>query len=310
MPDGTRRKAASPFESITTQPEFTTTFVSRKSAVSEGVLLHYVTGGLGTPVILLHGFPQSWYMWRKIMLPLADEYTVIAPDLRGAGDSEKTVGPFDAWTLAGDIHALMGLLGHEKAVVVGHDMGAPVALSFAARYPEASHALVYIDEPVFGVDLETRAAFSSDNPNMVWWWPFQHQPFLAETLLQGHERAYFDHFVFSKTHVTNHWAMSEVDKQEYVRHLSEVGGLTGALGGYRDVFISEQHLAPFKANKIDVPTLGMNGEFALKGTAEALRSYMTSVLESIIPNSGHFIAEEQPPQLLDTLRGFFESLKL
>ena len=300
-------RAAETAGSVTTWPEFTSTFASRKSAVSDHVLLHYVTGGRGTPVILLHGFPQSWYMWRKMMLPLADEYTVIAPDLRGAGDSEKLVGPYDAWTLAGDIYALLQLLGHHKAFVVGHDMGAPVALAFAARYPEAAHGLVYIDEPVFGVDLEPRAAFSAGNPNMVWWWPFHHQPMLAETLIQGHERAYFDHFVFSKTHVTNHWAMTEADKQEYVRHLTEVGGLTGALGGYRDVFITEQHLAPFKESKITVPALGVNGEFALKGTAEALRSYLTHVEESIISDSGHFIAEEQPQQLLDTLVNFFRT---
>ena len=282
-------------------------FTSRKSAVADGVWLHHVSGGSGTPVVLLHGFPQSCYMWRKVMPSLAERFHVIAPDLRGCGDSDKLTGPYDAWTLAGDVHDLLEQAGvSEPAWVVGHDMGAPVALAGAARYRDRTRGLVYIDEPVFGINLEPMAAFSPDNPNIVWWWPFHHQPRLAETLLAGHERAYFDYFVFSKTHVTNLFALTETDKEEYVRHLREMGGVTGALGGYRDVFVTEEHLAPLKHDKLTVPALGITGEFGLPDVAGALRGYVADVEKAVIPGSGHFVAEEQPEALLDVLFTFFD----
>lgn len=295
------------FDMVTRSPRFTDTFQSRKLKVADGVFLHAVVGGRGAPIILLHGFPQSWYMWRHVMLPLADRYTVIAPDLRGAGDSDKTKGPYDAWTLAGDVRALLEQLGVAGAPwVVGHDMGAPVALSYAARYRSDTRGLVYVDEPVFGVNLDHLARFGADNPSPLWWWPFQHEPGLAELLLAGHERAYFDFFVFSKTHVANQWAMREEDKQEYVRHLTEVGGVTGAMGGYRDVFATEAHLATLATDKLTLPVLGVNGQYGLPGVAAALRSYAEHVEEAIIPGSGHFVAEEQPQAFLDALTAFFD----
>ena len=292
-------------ENVVHSTRFTEIFQSRKAKVADGIFLHYVTGGRGAPIVLLHGFPQSWYMWRKVMLPLAERFTVIAPDLRGCGDSDKTVGPFDGWTLAGDVHALLHGLGIEqKPWVVGHDMGAPVALSYAARYRAQTRGLVYADEPVFGVNLDHLARFGADNASPLWWWPFQHEPGLAEMLIAGHERSYFDFFVFSKTHVANHWAMTEADKQEYVRHLSEVGGITGAMGGYRAVFTTQAHLADLKTSKLTLPVLGVSGQFGLPGVAEALRSYAERVDETIIAGSGHFVAEEQPQLFLKELLSF------
>lgn len=307
MSDSLDGSVASPFEMVTRSHEFTKTFQSRKTKVADDVYLHYVVGGSGPPVVLIHGFPQTWYMWRKIMLPLAQQHTVIVPDLRGCGDSDKIVGPFDAWTLAGDIRALLEQLDVAESVwVIGHDMGAPVALSYAARYQPQTRGLVYMDEPVFGVNLEHLARFGADNASPLWWWPFQHQPLLAELLLVGHEREYFDFFVFSKTHVANHWAMGEEDKEEYVRHLREAGGLTGALGGYRDVFKTEAHLESLKTTKLTIPTLGMNGEFGLPTAAVAggLVGYAENVEDAVILGSGHFIAEERPDDLLRELRGF------
>jgi pimeloyl-ACP methyl ester carboxylesterase len=303
-----RPYSAADADAVTRSSLFAETFQSRKIKAADNVFLHAVIGGRGDPLILLHGFPQSWYMWRHLMLPLAERFTVVAPDLRGAGDSDKTQGPYDGWTLAGDVRGLLSKLGVTgRPWVVGHDMGAPVALSYAARYLSDTRGLIYIDEPVFGVNLEHLARFGADNPSPLWWWPFQHEPGLAEMLLAGHERAYFDFFVFSKMHVANHWAMTEQDKQEYVRHLCEVGGITGALGGYRAVFTTEAHLAKLKNQKLTLPVLGVSGEFGVQGVAEALRSYAELVEEAIIPASGHFIAEEQPQALLKVMLAFFEA---
>lgn len=100
---------------------------------------------------------------------------------------------------------------------------------------------------------------------------------------------------------------TEQDKQEYVRHLCEVGGISGALGGYRDVFTTEAHLAKLKNQKLTLPVLGVSGEFGVQGVAEALRSYAERVEEAIIPGSGHFVAEEQPQALLEVMLAFFET---
>lgn len=130
---------------------------------------------------------------------------------------------------------------------------------------------------------------------------------LAEMLVTGHERAYFDHFVFTKTHVTNLWAMTDRDKQEYVRHLREAGGLTGALGGYRDVFVTEQHFAALKTDQLTVPTLGVTGELAAR---RGRRSgwHVRDVEKVVIDDSGHFVAEEQPQAFLDELRRFLSAV--
>ena len=119
------------------------------------VRLHYVTLGQGRPVILLHGWPQTWYEWRLIMSLLADRYQLIAPDLRGLGDSSRPLTGYDKKTVANDLWQLMhDHLGHEKFAVVGHDVGAVVAFRFAADHPDAVTHLALLDVPVIGIGTD------------------------------------------------------------------------------------------------------------------------------------------------------------
>ncbi|MEF8887313.1 MAG: alpha/beta fold hydrolase, partial [Haloarculaceae archaeon] len=106
------------------------------SAYVNGVELHYVRAGEGPPLLLLHGWPQTWYEWREVIPPLAEEYTVIAPDLRGMGDSGKPREGYDKRTVADDTRELVHELGFEEVAVVGHDWGMPTAYAYAARYRE------------------------------------------------------------------------------------------------------------------------------------------------------------------------------
>jgi pimeloyl-ACP methyl ester carboxylesterase len=119
-----------------------------------GINLHYVTGGQGEPVVLLHGFPQTWYEWHRIMPQLGERYTVIAPDLRGGGLSDKPVpaSGYDKKLLAEDIHQLVQQLGHSRVRLVGHDIGLMVAYAYASLYPGEVDQLVVLDAPLPGIE--------------------------------------------------------------------------------------------------------------------------------------------------------------
>jgi pimeloyl-ACP methyl ester carboxylesterase len=120
------------------------TFYHHMASVN-GIQLHYVIGGQGDPVVLLHGWPQTWYEWRHIMPALAKNYTVIAPDPRGLGDSSKPITGYDSKTVAEDIHQLVAQLGFKDIFLVGHDWGAQTAYSYAAAHPNNVSKLVLMD---------------------------------------------------------------------------------------------------------------------------------------------------------------------
>ena len=121
-----------------------TTF-SHHMAVVNGVQIHYVIGGHGDPVVLLHGWPETWYEWHHVMPALAKNYTVIAPDLRGLGDSSKPLTGYDGKTVAEDIHQLVTQLGFKTIFLVGHDIGSQLAYSYAAAHPTEVKKLVVMD---------------------------------------------------------------------------------------------------------------------------------------------------------------------
>ncbi|MGH7880442.1 MAG: alpha/beta fold hydrolase, partial [Candidatus Binataceae bacterium] len=124
------------------------------TAVLDDVRLHYVTAGQGEPIVLLHGWPQTWFEWRRIIPALAKRYTVIAPDMRGLGDSSRPVGGYDKRTVAGDIHQLVHRLGCEKIFLVGHDWGGPVAYAYACAHPSEVRKLVILDVTIPGEGWE------------------------------------------------------------------------------------------------------------------------------------------------------------
>src|SRR6266851_3074817 len=125
----------------------------------DDVRLHYVTAGRGDPVVLLHGWPQTWYEWRKVIPALAERYTVIAPDMRGLGDSSKPATGYDKRTIADDIYQLVRQLGFERVLLVGHDWGGPVAYAYASAHPANVRKLVILDVGIPGAGLEDALAF-------------------------------------------------------------------------------------------------------------------------------------------------------
>ena len=143
------------------------TFSHHMAAVN-GIQLHYVIGGHGDPVVLLHGWPETWYEWHHVMPALAKNYTVIVPDLRGLGDSSKPLTGYDGKTVAEDIHQLVTQLGFKTIFLVGHDIGTQIAYSYAAAHPTEVKRLVVMELTIPGFALP-------GPPRLGLWWPSFHQ---------------------------------------------------------------------------------------------------------------------------------------
>lgn len=276
--------------------QFNQTFTHHTASVN-GINLHYVMGGEGDPVVLLHGWPLTWRSWRKIMPALAEHYTVIAPDLRGMGDSEKPPTGYDKRTVAQDIYELVHSLGYKSIFLVGHDMGAPVAYTYAAEHPEDVRRLVILDVPMNGFGLDEFARKLG-----FWHMGFHQTPELPEKLTAGREREYITWFYQTVTP----GAITSEDIEEYVRCYSAPGAMRAGFEHYRAFPVDEQRFQEYSKNKLPMPVLAVGGEFC--GGPFPFYSLAQLALNArggVINNCGHFIADEQPEQLKEQLLSFF-----
>ena len=276
--------------------------LSHHHAQLDGVTLHYVVSGRGPVVVLLHGWPQTWYEWRLIIPALAERYTVVAPDLRGLGDSSRPETGYDKKTVANDVWQLVnGKLGHERFSVVGHDWGGPTAYALAADHPEAVARLAILDVviPGDGGDIS--------QGGRRWHHHFHLTPDLPEALTEGRERLYLSWFYRTFGHRTG--AISEVDIDEYLRTYTQPGAMRAGFAYYRAL---PQDVADNRANaarlKLPMPVLALGGSGG-RGRAhepeESLRRLAVNVQGEVVPECGHWIPEEQPRYLAERLLRFF-----
>lgn len=284
---------------------------SHHTMITNGVTLHYVIGGEGAPVLLWHGFLETWYCWRKVMSALAEKYTVIAPDMRGYGDSDKPEHGYDARTLAEDFHQLMHQLGFNSIFIAAHDMGAPPALIYAGEYPDEVRGLVYLDEPVLLEELIQQVLkFSPETMQGggLWWWVFSLVADLPEKLIAGKEREFltyfYDKYLFDRASITP----DVVD--EYLRSFAAPSGVSGALGVYRSIFESIAQTEKYAHNKLKTPVLALGGERSMGSqTFEMMQRVATNVQGGSVDRCGHFIPDERPDYLIETLLNFFNQLQ-
>ena len=203
----------------------------RATAQVNGIRLHYVLEGQGPLVVLLHGWPQTWYCWRKVIAPLADGHTVLVPDLRGYGQSDKPPAGYDKRTMAEDVRALAGHLGHSRiALLAGHDRGARVAHRYALDHPGEVERLAVLDV------VPTREMFARADATVArgyWHWLFHLQPDLPELLVGPNIEAYLRWFFERWT--ANRPAVEEA-VPEYVRAFSAPGALRAGFDDYRATF--------------------------------------------------------------------------
>ncbi|MBN9596312.1 MAG: alpha/beta hydrolase [Afipia sp.] len=267
------------------------------------VTLHYVTAGSGKPIVLLHGWPQTWYAWRKIMPELAKDYFVIAPDLRGLGDSSRPLGGFDKKTIGADIAKLLNLIRPgEDAFVVGHDWGGTVAFALAAYHPGVVKKLTILDVAIPG---DGSGTFSQNGRR--WHHAFHQTLDMPEQLIHGREDVYYRWFYANFGWVRD--AIGEEEIVEYLRTYRDFSTLRTGMNYYRtlnqDVLDNEAFL---KTQKLQMPILAFGGADAFGRGGETLASMQrvgTNVRGGIVQNCGHWIPEEQPEFLLKELTVFF-----
>jgi pimeloyl-ACP methyl ester carboxylesterase len=268
-----------------------------------GVLLHVAVGGQGPALLLLHGWLGSSYSWRKVIPALAEHCTVIVPDARGYGDSAKPYAGYDGLTIKDDLRGLLQALGHRQAFVMGHDMGAPVALLYAAHHPDEVLGVGYFDEPLLGFNLERFTAFRADNPFVYWWFAFNATPHLPALLWEGKEAQMVDFMLTAM--VADPSSISAQDKAEIVRGLRTPGGLHGSFGWYRDSLLTaQQTVEALAGGPLRVPLLALNGQYGHPGVREQFDGLVDTVEGATIAGAGHLIAEEQPEQVVAEILRF------
>src|SRR5437764_8279221 len=272
--------------------------IDSRTAVVDGLSLHYLTAGHGPAVILLHGYTQTSRMWRPLIPLLAERFTVIAPDLPGIGESAIPANGLDMKTSATRIHSLARSLGIEKARVVGHDIGLMVAYAYAAQFPAETDKLVVMDAFLPGVP-GWEAIY--DAPNV---WHFRFNGEYPEALVKGRERTYFEYFwnVFAadKAH-----SIPEADRKAYTEAYSKPGRMRAAWAYFASWPQLAKDFSQLSQTKLTMPVLSIGGDKSLGNELAAQMNLVaTNVTIVVLPNTGHWILEERPKETTDALLKF------
>ncbi|WP_157494410.1 alpha/beta fold hydrolase [Kutzneria sp. 744] len=267
-------------------------------AAVNGTELHYVTGGQGEPVVLLPGWPETWWAYHKVLPRLAEQHQVIAVDLRGMGGSAKPDSGYDKKTMARDIHELIRHLGHERADVVGHDIGSMVAFSLAANHPDTVRRVSMLD--VAHVN-ESFRQLRLLGPNTLWWWAFNQLDGLPEQLLEGRARFLVDHIVDRLA--VRRDAITDRDRAVYAEAYDTAAAIRAGNGWFRTVEQDIDDIGTYE--KVTAPILALLAPWVRARTEPGITGYATDVRVVEVPDSGHFIAEEAPDLVVDELTRFF-----
>jgi pimeloyl-ACP methyl ester carboxylesterase len=263
-----------------------------------GTRIHYLIAGKGEPIILLHGYAQNSHMWRPLIAALAKTNTVIAPDLRGFGQSAKPLEGYDKVTMARDIHALAVSLGFKRVRLVGHDIGLMVAYAFAAQFPAEVDRIVLMDAFLPGVGDWTNVWLLRD----LW-----HFHFYGETplrLVAGRERIYFEHF-WNDFAADRTKSVSERDRRIYARAYAQAGAMRAGFEVFRAFEQDAKDFAGFAKTKLTMPMLVLTGE---KASGEFLitqgRLVADNVEGVVIKGAGHWLIDEVPDQVIPKVAAF------
>jgi pimeloyl-ACP methyl ester carboxylesterase len=287
MPKRTNTRARKPAQKIRS-----------RFANADGVRLHYLAAGSGDPVILLHGYAETSHMWLPLIAELAGTHTMIAPDLRGAGESAKPAGGYTKAEMAADVHALARSLGYERIQIVGHDIGLMVAYAYAAQYPSEVQRIVLMDAFLPGVGDWKSVWLMRD----LWHFHFYGKTPLA--LVQGRERTYFEHFWNDFAADAKH-SVPERDRRFYAKEYARPGGMRAGFEYFRALEQDAKDFAGFAQKALAIPMLVLTGE---KAGGEFLiqqgKLVATNVEGVVVRGSGHWLMEEAPEQVIPKLVEF------
>jgi pimeloyl-ACP methyl ester carboxylesterase len=264
--------------------------------------LHAVIGGDGPPLLLLPGWPQTWYAWRLLMPALARDFTVVAADPRGTGLSDKPATGYDTGTLAEDSVALMNALGHDRFALVGHDVGMWTGYALAADHPERVERLVLAEAVIPGVAPSPDLFLPSAAVHRLWHFTFNRLDDLNERLVAGRERLFFG-WQFE------HKAATPLPAHAIDVYIDAIASSPEALhasfGPYRDLELSFEQNTRRKQTRLTMPVLTLAGEFSVADqVAATIGPVADDVHHVVLPGCGHFPAEETPQEMLAELTEF------
>lgn len=283
--------------------------LEHRTVSANGIDMHVALAGEGYPVVLLHGIPQSWYEWRKVIPALSSRFRVIAPDLRGLGDSAKPPDGYDKRTMARDVRELLRVLGVERAVVVGHDWGGGVAQRFVLDYPEAAERLVCMDIPYFAAE---DTGYRIDAAQMIHSWYvffFQHQP-LAEQVAAAAPEALLGWF-FAHGGAGGRNPLTEQEMAEYMRCFKQPGTATAVFSYYRTMIVDAAHWAEDRERRLSLPTLWIHGRedpYVPISVTEPLPRHFENLQVRVFDGCGHWVPEEKPEETAALLLEFLDGL--
>jgi pimeloyl-ACP methyl ester carboxylesterase len=279
-----------------TKPALPPKDFSNQYAIVNGFKIHYVIGGHGTPLMLVHGFPQNWYMWNRLLPELSKHFTVIAPDLRGVGESDKPPGGYDKKNMAIDLHELAKKLGFNKIDIAGHDIGMMVAYAYAAQFPDEVNKLALMDALIAGIE-----PVWSEVKAQAWWFGFFSQPHSAQ-VAEGRMNFILEDFFPAVSFVQNSFTLQE--KAEFIRAYSVKGATTASFLW----FVFEQDIKDnqeFSKNKLAMPVLAKGSDHFAPFLGAHVLLVDTNLNECIITGWGICFVEEQPGQVQKALLDFF-----
>lgn len=269
------------------------------NTVVNGINLHYVEGGAGEPLILIPGWPQTWWAFHKMMPILAEKFHVIVVDMRGMGATDKPETGYDKKTMANDIFQLIHHLGYDTVNIAGHDIGAQVAFSFAMNHPEATTKLIILDTPHPNLGMYYIPLIPAGNNSLVaeqpenhmWWMAFNQVKVLPEQLLIGRSHLVHD-YVFKYASV-NEDSITEFDRAVYLAAYDNTDGIRAGNGWYQTFAQDIEDSKSF--GQLSMPVLGIGGS-GFELLQRELPPFAADLNVVKVEESGHFILEEKPQE--------------
>ncbi|MET8834901.1 alpha/beta hydrolase [Micromonospora sp. NPDC004540] len=281
-------------------------FTEQRTRVGD-VTINHVRGGSGPTLVLLHGYPQCWRMWRHLLPVLAESFEVVAPDLRGFGDSDAPTDGYDKKTVAADLHGLLTGLGLVEDIrLVGHDLGTMVAYAYAAAHPDRVSRLALTEAPIPDESIYAIPALTAAGPAVWNFGFFNLTNGLPEQLVTGREPLWVDRFTDSI--MVNKGSIGPEETAEYARHLRDPAHLWASFAYFRAFGQDVADNAAYRATKLPMPVLAVGARASLgEQVAEQVRRYADTVTGEVVEECGHWLFEERPAELADLLLPFLRN---
>lgn len=273
-----------------------------QTANVNGVKIHYLKAGTGKrPLVMIHGFGDTSHMWVPLFDEFGKDFTIIAPDMRGLGDSSRPATGYDKKTLAVDIHELVKSLGYQKINLVGHDIGLMVAYAYAAQYPNEVEKLALLEAPIPGIGDVWEKIYTTP---ALWHFHFVNSPVALE-LVKGRERLFLEHFW--QTLSPHPETFTEADRQLYAKAYAQEGAMRAAFEMFK--LFNTQDAADNRrlaALKLPMPVLTIEGDKAMGGALELQAKLVADNVTSIkFADTGHWLMEQRPAETRAALKNFF-----